>query len=159
MAELRGLTIWQPWADAIAYGTKRVENRPWLAPPWMKDGGLLAIHAGQATAWDARPPGGEGWADPPMGLPRMSHGVILAVATLEGCHWPLSPVRAFTRAGHPCAPGAQCSPWGAADEVHWELAGVVALSEPVPCRGKQRLWRLPEDVEKAVRKQLEADHG
>ena len=34
------------------------------------------------------------------------------------------------------------------------LAGVRKLRTPVPCRGYQRLWRLPDDVEAAVRAQL-----
>ena len=30
------------------------------------------------------------------------------------------------------------------------------LNKPVPCRGSLGLWRLPEDVEAAVRAQLDA---
>ena len=41
---LRGLTLWQPWAWAIAHGGKRIENRPWR--PWPSIvGELIAIHA------------------------------------------------------------------------------------------------------------------
>ncbi len=32
----------------------------------------------------------------------------------------------------------------------------LPLAEPVPCRGALGLWRVPDDVESAVRAQLEA---
>lgn len=41
-----------------------------------------------------------------------------------------------------------CGPCG------WILREVVALDTPVPCRGYQKLWVLPADVEAAVVAQL-----
>jgi hypothetical protein len=38
---------------------------------------------------------------------------------------------------------------------YWVLDGVHALTAPVQCGGALRLWPVPEDVEKAVRAQLE----
>jgi len=32
----------------------------------------------------------------------------------------------------------------------WELAEVERLAEPVPCKGRQGVWRLPDDVAEAV---------
>jgi hypothetical protein len=52
-----------------------------------------------------------------------------------------------------------CSQWAVRGQFHITLTKVRPLAEPIPCRGALGLWRLPEDVEKAVRKQLEADHG
>jgi hypothetical protein len=49
LAGIRGLTIRQPWASAIAFGDKRVENRSW--PTAYR--GLVAIHAGLSVDWDA----------------------------------------------------------------------------------------------------------
>lgn len=49
-----------------------------------------------------------------------------------------------------------CDPWAMSGQFHIELADVRPIPEPVPCRGMLGLWRLPEDVEKAVRGQLEA---
>ena len=49
MGEIKALTIKQPWASAIAFGDKRVENRSW--PTAYR--GLLAIHAGASIDWDA----------------------------------------------------------------------------------------------------------
>ena len=35
----------------------------------------------------------------------------------------------------------------------WELVDVLALPEPVPVKGKQGLWTLPEDVAEQVNRQ------
>ena len=43
---MRGLTLHQPWAWAIAHAGKNVENRTW-APPAYMIGERIAIHAGK----------------------------------------------------------------------------------------------------------------
>lgn len=43
---VRVLTVREPWASAIVYGPKAVENRTWAT----SYRGLLAIHAGMSTA-------------------------------------------------------------------------------------------------------------
>lgn len=48
----RALTLWEPWASAIAYGRKRIENRSW-APPSTVQGKRIAIHAGKSLDKDA----------------------------------------------------------------------------------------------------------
>ena len=147
---VRALSITQPWAAAIAYGTKRVENRTWTAPRWAI-GQVIAVHASKKPDVCARPPAGESWP----AEHRMHLGAVIAVATLAGCH--LSP-----DFGGTCgATRTLCSPWAARDQYHWLLSDVRPLPEPVPCRGMLGLWRLPEDVEKAVRAQLgeDGEHG
>lgn len=170
MPEIRGLTVRQPWAFAIAHGSKRVENRPRV----IRYRGQLAIHAGGYARWDRA---GEAsllvraawrtWtaALPPMNVAgplrqnalHIDFGAIVAVATVSGCH---------STADKECGDGTggMCSPWAAwtpfEDEpgYHWLLGDVQALPRPIPCKGKLGLWRLPEDVEKAVREQLEGGH-
>lgn len=49
MTDLSGMpavTLWEPWASAIAYHGKDIENRTWR-PPSRLHGQRLAIHAGQ----------------------------------------------------------------------------------------------------------------
>lgn len=146
---MRALSIQQPWANAITYGTKRVENRTWTAPRWIA-GRTIAIHAGKKPDISAKPPAGEAW---PMDH-KMHLGAVIAVAEVSGCHHseecmlPASAVLPGVRAG--------CSPWAVRGQFHWDLADVRPLPEPVPCKGALGLWRLPEDVEKAVRAQAEA---
>lgn len=52
-----GFTLQQPYASAIAYGPKRIENRPtrWIVPP---EGIWMAIHAG-ATLYGGKHRTGE----------------------------------------------------------------------------------------------------
>jgi hypothetical protein len=41
----------------------------------------------------------------------------------------------------------------------WLLADVRRLREPVPCLGWQKLWRVPAEVEAAVRAQIGGGDG
>jgi len=148
--EIRALTVRQPYAWAIAIGEKDVENRTWVA----RYRGLLAIHAGKTVY--------RGDLDDPLiletiagrefaiGEAESALGAVVAVGVLAGCHHESTE-----------QPRHSCSPWGQRDAYHWQLADVRPLREPVPCKGALGLWRLPADVEKAVRAQLSEDgsHG
>ena len=165
MAELRALTVKAPWSHFIAHCGKTVENRTWET----RYRGLLAIHAGAYSGWDKNaetsPVALEAWRQwasrwtspgrPIAPLTRaaayahFTFGAIIAVAELSGCH--RDEQTALYRPGM-----APCSPWAVRGAWHWMLANVRPLADPVPCRGKLNLWRLPEDVAEAVRAQLEA---
>lgn len=127
---LRALTLWQPWAFAVASLGKRIENRPWR--PWPSIvGKVIAVHAaakvdpvGEAAV--------EGWVrrhtglvvPPAASLPR---GAIVATARVTGV---------VTESTSPWFMG----PYG------WTLDDVIALPSPVPCRGAQGLWPVPPEV-------------
>jgi hypothetical protein len=129
-ASIFGLTVWQPWAWALAAGVKDVENRDWQPPP-KAVGGFIAIHAGKT--WDSEGyPGfvrmlaaASSAAEPPDPM-RVAHGAIVGVARL------LSVVRDSP------------SPWFCGP-IGWQMGDAVAI-EPVPCRGDRKLWELPPDV-------------
>jgi hypothetical protein len=153
MAELRALTVRQPYCSAITSGDKRRENRTW--PTRYR--GLVALHAAKAVEWDAPDIAWTAARLTPWrpGLRRdawigcLDLGVVTAVAELTGCH----------HAGD-CITGALdaysfCTPWSMPAAYHWEIENVRPLAVPVPCRGALGLWRLPADAEKAVREQLE----
>lgn len=152
MAEpMRALSVRQPWAWAICHG-KDVENRS----RGTRYRGLLAIHSSKSAPYkvDLDDPRivdlivADGLDDPAA-----AQGAVVAVAELAGCH--LSP-----DFGGTCgATRPLCSPWAVRDQYHWLLAGVRPLAQPVPCRGMLGLWSLPDDVEKAVRAQLETGDG
>jgi hypothetical protein len=162
---MRALTVRPPWSWAIAYAGKSVENRTWTTR-WR---GLLAIHAGQR-------PDKAAFSDACMldfcvragAVPRYDCGRIVAVAELAGIHhaddcahccpepedWdPSNDSMPCTNYEGPCR--NHCSPWAFPDVWHWKLASVRPLPEPVPCKGALGLWRLPEDVERAVTEQLD----
>lgn len=141
---LRALTIYQPWAWAIAAGMKDVENRP--GPLWRYRG-PLAIHAGKVGDVN-------GWTDPRIRAAIASHGqcgpipalfearmAVLAVADLIDVH----------RMDVDCCTSVWRQTHGG---VHLVLGNVRALPEPVPCKGAQGMWFLPEDVEARVRAEV-----
>ena len=81
----------------------------------------------------------------------MPFGAVVAVANVTGCHsGDLETVFGDGNGGL----RPPCSPWAIPGQWHIELADVRPLPEPVPAKGALGLWRLPEDVEKAVREQL-----
>ncbi|WP_046505937.1 ASCH domain-containing protein [Streptomyces odonnellii] len=142
---VRGLTIRQPWAFAIAEGFKTIENRSRRT----NYRGQLLIHAGRAldnsvpivrysrdaairldqlggshNFWDAR-------ARIPSSVYRGPHPTlalsgVIATARLAGCH----------EAADGC-----CAPWGFPGQWHWELADIRQLTQAVPRAGALGLWK------------------
>lgn len=124
---MKALTICQPYAELIARGDKRVENREWST----KYRGPLYIHAGKSRAW---------LHDTAEGMREefgrdIEFGAIVAIATLADCinianvrrgmaaqRWPWL-------ADHPHTSGTWC----------WVL-GNVRRVKPLPWRGAQGLW-------------------
>lgn len=117
---MRALTIRQPWADAIAHGNKRVENRSWRAPA-KYHGTRILIHAGATYDRMARflidRDHLAAWHD--------ERKALIATATLTGCHRET---------------GGCCAPWGEHDVWHWQLENVHPLPEPIPIKGALGLW-------------------
>jgi activating signal cointegrator 1 len=123
---MKALTIHQPYAELIARGDKRVENRTWRT----RYRGPLAIHSGTSTArrleaWQYR-----------LDFDSLPLGAIVAVAQLTACirveqlrGW-LSPV------DDPHTEGPWC----------WVLADIERLAEPIRCTGQQALWTPPAEV-------------
>ena len=118
---VRAVTVWQPWADALAYLGKDIENR--TRRTTYTDGGLLFIHAGlrvDEAAYELLPEAAE--------LPGV-RGAVIAVARLTGCH----------RCDGSCSDWAETGP----DVWHWEISDVVPLETPVKATGQRNLW-IPE---------------
>jgi hypothetical protein len=166
---MRAITIRPPWVHTItepplyrafsANLPKRTENRG--RPTSYR--GEIAIHAGstwcKAGLSDGRvqrylhgtyvDPGAAGFLA--LGL---TVGAVLAVADLVECH-EAAPLDA---AGETC-----CFPWGeplhapGKPAFHLVLDNVRVLDTPVRASGQLPVpWTLPDDVEAAVRAQLEA---
>lgn len=145
---MKAITVRQPWAWAIAWGGKTIENRT----QQFTYRGPLAIHAG--AGWSEH-----GQSDPRVleALDRVScergagrvhvgdlaqhAGCIVAVAELVDVH-----------------PDAGCCrPWGESTYVeasgrrrtvvrHLVLEEVTALEDPIPVRGALGLWTPPADL-------------
>jgi hypothetical protein len=123
---MRALTILQPWAEMIARGVKRVENRTWRT----KYRGPLAIHAGKSMAW-MESEDAAAWPERyGVDMPRadaLTFGAIIAVAELVDCVG-VENLPAELR-GHAFASGPWC----------WVLTGARRI-EPIVCKGAQLVW-------------------
>ena len=140
--ELYALTVLQPFATAIARFGKNVENRTWWPDRRLPVGGWLAIHAGGRDYAGADSDEFRRWLGglvgryfPPGYLAALPHGAIVAVAHVEAIS----------------DPRAKASPWAIAGQEQWRFGCVFDLVEPVPCKGAQGLWRVPDDVAAIVR--------
>lgn len=163
---MKALTLWQPWATAVAHLGKPVENRTW-APPSALLGKALAIHAGKRVDKEALAELFEQMRDGV--IPRrpellstkvMPVGAVVAVARVSG--WAqsheliphLDEKRSFQGITAAQANEVWASPWWCGP-FGWVFGRVLALPEPVPCSGAQGLWTLPPEVRANVLSQIQ----
>jgi hypothetical protein len=129
---VKALTIRQPWAWAVVYAGKNVENRRWQT----SYRGPLLIHAAKeddpagvaGVLWTMAEPGAFG--QPKAGFE--ARGAIIGLAYLEDILID-SP-----------------SPWARARRYHWKLEFPVPIDPPVPCLGKPGLWSPPVEAARAA---------
>lgn len=132
----RAITLYEPWASAVAFGLKQIETRSW--PTTYR--GLLLIHAGKHVlvpsdevvdaiaeshamrGWDAT----------------RTMGRIVAVASLVSCRRSES----FTDLSNLERTLGNFAPM----RYGFELQDVQRLLYPIPARGFQGLWRPTEDL-------------
>lgn len=136
---LHALTLWQPWASAIMAGVKPWENRPWAPrqllgetpePLWVALHASRRLQVGPWATWDDL---ADLW--PRATWPSQIGGL-----------WPsgfLGLVR-FDRAVAYPTPELEASPW-AGGPLCWKVGQVLELPEPIPAKGHQRLWRVPDE--------------
>lgn len=170
---MRALSLWQPWASAIAVGAKRVETRSW-ATPYR---GLVAIHAakrmnqmeliGFKSSWN--------WCGALRSLgvvmggrealwDVLPFGAVVAVAEIVAC----LAVGDFTgreldSPRRPDGPNPEHYEWTerqmgdfSLGRYGWRLANVRALVEPIPMRGFQGLWELDAEVTSSILRRVKA---
>jgi hypothetical protein len=131
---VRAISLWQPWASAIALGHNRVETRHWST----KYRGPLAIHA--ARRWSAEQ---REFASAEAALgrlpPMLPLGAIVAVATLVDVRRTeelVSQVSAVERLYGDYGRG----------RYGWLLEDITLLSEPLPWRGHQAFFTVPDEL-------------
>jgi hypothetical protein len=124
---MKCVSFHQPWAWAILHAGKRVENRTWRTT----HRGPLLIHASKSRrSYDREAalywPGRYGVALPAWDdLPT---GVVVGIVDLVDC-----------------LPPVGLGPW-AEGPVCWVLARPRAFSVPVPFRGAQMLFDVPDEL-------------
>jgi len=126
------LTIHQPFAELIARGDKRVENRTWSTAYC----GPLLIHAGAVSDYL-----------PAQDLRRYTTGALVALCTVDACLTGFVSTRTGARWWRD-----DCMPEFAWVEDHeyaqgpvcWVLTLVQRIDPPIPARGLQGLWTMSE---------------
>jgi len=132
---MKGISLWEPWASAIAWDLKRIETRGWLTPYR----GPLAICAARTTlhAGFIHDPSVRRYFES-VGITRVDRlpfGHIVAVARLNQIY----PVEHLTNISE------QERAFGNYDagRFGWDLADLRRLKTPIPFRGMQGLFRIP----------------
>lgn len=139
---MKALTVRQPWAKAIIYGGKDVENRTFNT----KHRGPLAIHAGLSVAWGSTAPMADvafgGWschADEPGDM----LGAVIGTVDLVNVH----------RAEVGCcesrwAEGQYVESGGRVRRsvMHLVLANPLPLPVPLVLLGRLGVWELDGGV-------------
>lgn len=146
---MKALSLWQPWSSAIAYGHKTVETRGWPT----RHRGPVAIHA--ARRWTdvekdcalhfAIQTDDQRLVAPPL-------GAIVAVANIVGCRessWFDGRIGNIERMLGDYGEG----------RYGFILEDVVALRHPVPYRGMQGMFTVPDDIIEAALAETRAAIG
>lgn len=141
---MKALTLKHPWPWAICCLGKRIENRTWRPyPSQLKPGEWLAIHGGK---WPTS-----------RGELLDLHVEIGMVALGEArLSYSIGEVERCTGIVAVCQFGGTVTEsddgWFEGP-IGWKLNDLIVLSKPVPCKGAQGLWKVPEDVLKLVRQE------
>lgn len=168
---MKAISLWQPWASAIAAGSKTVETRSWAT----NYRGPLAIHAakrcvidemiylGACYNWCAalRPVGGDVMGKNLTLDKVLPFGAIVATCTLLDCR----PTDSFTLAELRTKRFQE----GQQNREHtayfwteesmgdfglgrfgWVLGDIRRLATPVPWTGRQGFFEVPDDVIQAA---------
>lgn len=139
---MRAISLWQPWASLWLTDRKVHETRHWPT----SHRGWLAVHAAKHFEKDF-----------PNGDPMRS---ILGAEF--GAHWDTSlPTGAILGAVHlvscepmlPAEPDHDddyvCGNW-ASGRFAWRRAAIVKLNEPIPYRGRQGMFTLPDEIARVI---------
>ena len=131
---MKAISLWQPWASAVACGAKHIETRSWST----RYRGPLAIHAARREMdyeadllWFALV-GHAGYE------PACPFGAFVATCRLVEC----VPVENLLALGTIEAQFGNYSP----GRYAWILENVVPLASPIPYRGRQGLFEIPEII-------------
>lgn len=137
---MKALPLWQPWASLVAVEAKRIETRHWRAPASLI-GQRIAIHATKRTSelWlcDEEPFSEFVVAD------ELPLGAIIATAVLNRCsEMTEGAIEALRRA----QPNEHAFGLYEPGRFAWILRDVERLAVPVPWRGSQGIFDVPDDL-------------
>lgn len=134
---MRSLSLWQPWASAMALGLKHIETRHWTTAYR----GQIAIHAAKRWARDER----ERWdaecnfnTTLPKAIPL---GAVVAIASLVD----VISTDVLIREGMICPAEAEWGNYGPG-RYGWIFHEIIALKTPIPFKGAQGFFNVPDEL-------------
>ena len=162
---MKALSLWQPWASAIAVGAKQVETRAWRthyrgpmairAAKRLVKMGLIHYHCHCHWNWcGALRPIGWRMGDGRPAWEALPFGAFVATCELTDCR----PTGDFTNAAldtprRPDGETGDIYDWTerqmgdfALGRFGWVLDDIRRLEKPIPYRGMQGLFDVPDDI-------------
>ncbi len=139
---MKAISLWQPWATAMASGVKQIETRSW---PTSHLGDLVICSSKRKPSCEEC--GDDETYKAALLLP---YGCVVCVVEVYDC-WQTEriinlrqPISQAERDLGDYAPG----------RFGWLTRNCRQLKTPVPVVGRQGLFNLPSEVEAEVRRQL-----
>lgn len=147
---MRAISLWQPWASAVVFGTKKIETRHWLT----NYRGPLAIHAAkhlvqrELVMWLQRPefitalwPIAKHSCDPFGILERLPFGAVVGTVQVVDC----VPTNQLTVSDDEYRLG-DFGPY----RYGWILEKPIAFGTPIPLTGRQGFFNIDDAALKAA---------
>lgn len=170
---MKCLSLWQPWASAVALGSKRIETRSWRTHYT----GPLLIHAAKrrmigelihyscCTNWASALAALIPIDDDKRWYDKLPFGAIVGVVDLFACR-PTHDLR-LGEINSPRHQPGESSPeyhnWSeqelgdfGPDRFAWMLENPKHLRKPIPFRGRQGLFNVPDSLLIPSESQLKA---
>lgn len=158
---MKAITLWQPWASAVAYGSKQIETRSWST----KYRGPLLIHAAKrcikyelihlSCCWNWKGALCQEVKPWPLGLP---FGALIAKCNLIDCR----PTGEFTQneldtLRVPPIKHGELYAWSerqlgdfSLGRFGWVLTDIKKFKKPISYKGSQGFFDVPENISEAL---------
>ncbi|MBD2248574.1 ASCH domain-containing protein [Nostoc sp. FACHB-888] len=124
---MKAISVRQPWAWAIIYALKDIENRGW---PIHYRGDIL-IHAAKTCTKKEYQVAGEFCQSMGVSIPELKslrRGQVIGIVTIVDCKF-----------------SQVASGWGMPGQYHWELANPREIA-PIPYIGQLGIFEVPDDL-------------
>lgn len=128
---MKAISLWQPWASAIADGNKKIETRGWST----RYRGTILIHAAKHFSKAIK----DMCYARCIAVDQLPFGAIVAVADLAGVQtteYLNLKINYYERQWGDYTPG----------RFGWQLKNIRAFKEPIHYRGAQGLFDVPDSV-------------